>query len=246
MSGHSKWSTIKRKKEVTDIARGKVFSKHSKAITVAVKQGGGKDPSGNYKLRIAIDQAKADNMPKSNIDKAINKGDEAGNIEEIVYEGFGPSGVNIMVVVATDNRNRTGQEIKNIFDKGGGRMGGPGSVSFNFEAKGVLIVEKATDADGQLLELIDLGAEDVEVEGNAIEVFTSSSELGKTKEVLESSKYKVRSAELIYKPKTTQKVEDKPTAVRIVKLLQTFDDCEDVQNVYTNASFGEELIKDLD
>lgn len=142
MSGHSKWSTIKRKKETSDAARGKLFSKLSRAISIAVKTGGGPDPSSNSKLKVAIDAAKSANMPKINTERAISRGGGKDNLEEITYEGFGPLSIGVLVEVTTDNRNRSGQDIKVLFEKGGGRLGGPGSVSHNFESKGLLLVKK--------------------------------------------------------------------------------------------------------
>lgn len=245
MSGHSKWSTIKRKKEATDIARGKIFSKHSKAITVAVKQGGGKDPNTNYKLRIVIDQAKADNMPKSNIDKAINKGDSTADYEEVIYEGFGAGGVNIMVVAATDNKNRTSQEIKNLFDKRGGRMAGPGAVAFNFESKGMLLIEKKENVDEQTLELIDLGVEDIEIIDDGIEVYVDPNNVGNLKDKLEEMGYKLIAVELVKKPKTFQNINDKKVAESVLRLLQAIDEHEDVQKVYANADIDDVLVKEI-
>ena len=245
MSGHSKWSTIKRKKETTDIARGKVFSKHSKAIAVSVKQGGGKVPSTNYKLRIAIDQAKSDNMPKSNIDKAINRGDSAADYDEVIYEGFGPEGVNIMVVAATDNKNRTAQEMKSLFDKRGGRLAGPGAVSFNFESKGMLLIEKASDVDEQTLKLIDLGVEDYEITDDGIEAYIDPSNVGNLKDKLEETGYKLITVELVNNPKSFQNINDKGVAERILKLLQAINDHEDVQKVYANADIDDEILKSI-
>lgn len=142
MSGHSKWSTIKRQKAVTDQARGKIFSKLSKAISVAVKTGGSDNPDFNPKLRVAVETAKASNMPKSNIDRAIQRASEVGDLTEVLYEGFGPYGVGVVVEATTDNKNRTSQEIKTIFDRSGGNLGGPGSVMFNFVKKGMIIIKR--------------------------------------------------------------------------------------------------------
>ena len=149
MSGHSHYATIKRKKDSTDAVKGMIFSKHSKAIQVAIKTGGSPDPDTNAKLRFTIDQAKSDNMPKANIDRILAKASEAGNLDEVTYEGYGANGIAVIVNTATDNRNRTSQEIKNIFERGGGSLAGPGAVSFNFESKGLIVLEKKSDVDEQ-------------------------------------------------------------------------------------------------
>src|SRR3990170_358602 len=153
MSGHSKWSTIKRKKATTDMVRGKLFSKISKTIATAVKGGGSNNPETNSKLRVAIEEARAANMPKANVERALKKGGE-GNVSEFTYEGFGPGGISVIVEGATDNRNRTGQEIKGIFERGGGSLAGPGAVSFNFKQKGLILVEKGADPQSQMLSMI--------------------------------------------------------------------------------------------
>ena len=237
MSGHSKWSTIKRQKAVNDNARGKVFGKMVKAITVAAREGG-PNPDSNYKLRIAIEAARAENMPGSTIDRAINKAaSSAEKVEEITYEGFGPGGVALMVQVTTDNRNRTVQEIKHVFERGGGSMGQPGSVSFNFELSGYLLVKKGEDVDTQTLNLIDLGASELEDIGDGIEVYVSPTELFSIKEKIEQKGYAVLKAELIQKPKVEVPigVQDKK---KLAGLLELFDEHDDVQNVFDNASFS--------
>src|SRR5258708_23459947 len=171
MSGHSHYATTHRQKELKDADKDQIFSKLARAITIAAKTGGGPDPDSNYKLRITIDKARAASMPKENIDRAISKAEGGGDLDEVMYEGFGPSGVAVLVEVATDNRNRTNSEIKNLFEKNGGKMGSPGSVSFNFAPKGLLLVEKSCNIDEELLKLIDLGAEDVVEKDDVIEVF---------------------------------------------------------------------------
>src|SRR3989344_6041026 len=150
MSGHSKWATIHRSKEVKDAKRGNLFAKMGRAISIAVKAGGGPDPSANFKLRVAIEKARAADMPKENIERAIAKASEGGALEEVTYEGFGPGGIGVIVEAATDNKNRTAQEIKNAFERGGGNLAGPGSVSFNFEQKGFLLVKKTDKPDEQM------------------------------------------------------------------------------------------------
>lgn len=238
MSGHSKWSTIKHQKAVTDAARGKLFSKLSKAITVTVKVGGGSDPDTNYKLKAAIDAAKNANMPKANVERAISKGEGGGeNLEEVVYEGFGPGGVPVMIEVTTDNRNRSGQEIKNLLERVGGSMGGPGSVSFNFDPRGVVVVEKGKDADTQMLDLIDAGAEDIEEATEGVEAYTTPRSLSEIKDKIEEKGYKVISAELIQKPKTPVATLGGAALEKMKSFLEKIDDYEDVQKVFVAAEF---------
>lgn len=234
MSGHSKWSTIKHKKAATDAAKGKLFSRLVKAISIAVKTGGGDNPDSNAKLRVAIDAAKAANMPKANIDRAITKATSEGEgLEEMTYEGFGPGGFGVIVEVATDNRNRTGQEIKTIFDKSGGQLAGPGAVSYNFEPKGYLLIEKSENPDGQMLTLIDLGVEDVEETEEGIEIYVSPGDLFEIKNKIEEKGFKVDSAELVQKPKTLQILEGEK-AQKAVDFLDRLDEHDDVQKVFAN------------
>lgn len=235
MSGHSKWSTIKRQKAVNDNARGQTFSKLSRAITIAVKTGGGPNPDSNYKLKMAIDAARAENMPKGTIDRAINKAASGGEqMEEIMYEGFGEEGVGVLVQATTDNRNRTAQEIKSIFDKNGGTMSQPGSVSFNFELKGYLLIKKFENVDEQILALIDLGIEDVEETEGGIEIYVSAQELFEVKRKVEENGFGVITAELIQKPKLKIPLEENK-AEKLFKLLDALDSHEDVQKVFDNS-----------
>lgn len=244
MSGHSKWSTIKRKKEVEDIKKGKVFSKLSRAISIAVKVGGSADPEVNPKLRVAIDQAKAANMPKENIERAIQKGGGAeGELEEIKYEGFAPGGVGVIVEVATDNKRRTAQEIKNLFERGGGNLAGPGAVSFNFEPKGLLLVEKKGRLDNQMLTIIDAGVEDLEETEDAIEAYVKPDKLSDIKEKLESLGFKILSLELVQKPKNLQVVEEPNWAQKILKFLEGLENQDDVLRVYANLDIPNEVMK---
>ncbi len=232
MSGHSKWSTIKRQKAVNDNARGKVFSRLSRAITMAAKVGG--DIEMNYKLRVAVEAARMENMPKETIERAIHKAQETGVLEEISYEGFGPGGVGVVVQVATDNRNRTAQEIKSIFERAGGSLGGPGSVLFNFEPKGYLLIEKKEDPDSQMLTLIDLGIEDLEVAEDGVEAYTDSHELFAMKGKIEVAGFTVLWAELILKSKTQIPVDQKGQE-RLLDLISTLEVQDDVQKVFDNA-----------
>lgn len=241
MSGHSKWSTIKRQKEVNDQARGKLFSKLSKGISIAIKSGGGTDPDMNHKLRMAIDQAKTANMPKTNIDRAIKRAQETGDIEEMTYEGYGPGNVAVIVEVATDNRNRAAQEIKSIFDRVGGRLVVPGAVSFIFESKGYLAVQ-TEKADEQMMAIIDLEVDDVEENGGVIDVYTSPTKTHEIKESIESLGYKVLSAELIKKPTSYQAVSSDNEMRKIVDFLNKLEDHDDVQKVFFNVEIPEDMI----
>lgn len=235
MSGHSKWSTIKRQKEVNDQAKGKIFSKLVNAISVAVKTGGGADPETNHKLRMAIDTAKAANMPKQNIDRAIEKASSGGEfLEEVMYEGFGPEGVGILVEAATDNRNRTGAEIKNIFEKRGGNFGTPGSVSFNFEKQGFLLIQKVEDVETQMLSLMDFDLLDLKETEDGIEIYVLANKLYETKINLEKQGFIIHQAELVQIPKTTLDI-SKGASVKLINLLEALEDHEDVQKVFVNA-----------
>ncbi len=245
MSGHSKWSTIKRKKEATDAARGKLFSKLSRAVSIAVRTGGGSDLDTNQRLKAAIESAKAANMPKANIDRALSKGVGGEALVEFSYEGFGPDGIAVIVEGATDNKNRTGQEIKGIFEWGGGRLAGPGSVSFNFEPKGLLVVSKEEKADKQILKLIDLGAEDVEETDDGIEVYVTPSKLSDLKKTVEGAGYKVVSYELVKNPKSLQSISDKNTAGKAVAFLEKLQDHQDVQKVFANLDISNEALKQI-
>src|SRR5579859_4209273 len=236
MSGHSHYATTHRQKELKDAAKGQIFSKLARAITIAAKTGGGSDPDANFKLRITIDKARAASMPKENIDRAISKAEAGGEaLDEVMYEGFGPSGVAVLVEAATDNRNRTNSEIKNLFEKNGGKMGSPGSVSFNFEPKGLLLVEKSGSIDDELLKLIDLGAEDVVEKDDVIEVFVSSHSLSEAQKKVSEAGFKVDSAELIQRPKNLQDVSGEE-AQKVENFLENFDNHEDIQKVFTNAN----------
>lgn len=238
MSGHSKWSTIKRQKETTDAKRGQLFSKLSRAIGIAAKQGG-PNPDSNLRLRVAIEQAKSFNMPKENIERVLKQVQEKSqSLEEALYEGYGPGGVGILIEAATDNKNRTTQEIKNIFERGGGSLGTPGSVSFQFEQKGLILVERGDSAEEKMLKLIDLGAEDVEEAEDGIEVYTKPGEVFALKEKFEQAGITVKSSELVYSPKVMMPIGQGNTAQRILKLVESLDEHEDVQKVYINADIS--------
>lgn len=244
MSGHSKWSTIKRQKEATDIKRGKIFSKLAKTITLAAREGA--DPESNFKLRLTIDKAKQANMPKDNIDRAIAKasgGAGEGRLSEIIYEGYAPERVAVIVEAVSDNRNRTTAEVKNLFERGGGRLGGPGSVSYQFRPMGLITLEKTSQPDEQILKIIDLGVEDVEEATDALEVYVQPKDLAKTRERLVQNGFKVLDAELVKQPKNEVKISDAEKATKVLKFMNNLQECEDVQRVFANFDIPEEILK---
>lgn len=238
MSGHSHFATIKRQKESNDAKKGKVFSKMAKEIAIAVKAGGA-DPDSNYKLRIVIDKARSYNMPKSNIDRAISSGVGGKALEEITYEGFGPGGIGVIVKAATDNKNRTAQGMKNIFERVGGSLAGPGAVSFNFENKGFILVEKILNPEEQILKLIDLGIEDVEETLDGIEVYVSPDKLSEIKNKIKELGFRVKESELYMKPITYQSLEGNDV-IKAIDFLDSLDDQDDVQSVYSNLDVPSE------
>ena len=243
MSGHSKWSTIKHKKAITDQRRGKVFSRLSKGLIVAIKTGGGNNPNTNYKLKVAIEKAKTLNMPKNNIERVLKNAEKEKDMEEIVYEGFGPGGFSVIVETATDNRNRTVAEIKKLFEKNGGRVGGPGSVAFNFSLKGMLLVEKKGNVEEQILKIMDLDVEDVEEVEGVVEVITPPTSLSKVKDKIEKLGYKIISFELVQNPQNLHSLKEKNEVNKALSFLETIEDHEDVQKVFSNLDFPEKLIK---
>jgi YebC/PmpR family DNA-binding regulatory protein len=243
MSGHSHFATIKRQKEAKDSAKGKVFSRHAKSIAIAIKAGGNANPDMNARLRFAIDQAKADNMPKTNIDRILARAEDAGSIDEITYEGYGPSGIMVLVETATDNRNRTAQEMKSIFDKNGGNMGGPGSVSFNFEPRGLIVVTKGENAEEQMLQLIDIGAEDIVETDDAFEVYVTQDTIGTMRKALEDAQFPIVSFELMQRPKTYQVVDDPASAKKVLTFLDSLENYDDVQKVHSNVDIPEDILR---
>jgi YebC/PmpR family DNA-binding regulatory protein len=211
-----------------------MFSKLVRAITLAARAGGA-DINTNYKLRVAVEAARSQNMPKETIERAVNKAESTEALEEITYEGFGPGGVGVLVHVATDNRNRTAQEIKNIFEHAGGSLGGPGAVSFNFEPKGYLLVEKTKDPANQMLSLIDLGVEELEEEESDIEVYVGAHELFEAKNKIENLGFKVLEAELVQKAKTWVVLGDAKKIEKLIELIDALESHDDVQRVFDNA-----------
>ena len=242
MSGHSHYATIKRQKNANDAARGNTFSKMARAITIAVKGGGGADPNFNFKLRIAMDKARSLNMPKANIERAISNAGGGTSFDEVTYEGFGPLGVAVIVETATDNRNRTGQEIKNIFERAGGRLAGPGAVSFNFVSKGQLLIDKDTDSETQMLKLIDLGVDEMEETEDGIEIFVSSDKLSTIRKALEDAGFHIKETELVQKPKTYQTITNPAEVKKAISFLDVLNEQEDVQKVFANLDIPDEVL----
>ena len=238
MSGHSKWSSIKRDKGVNDQKRGKIFTKLANAITIAVKTGGGiGDPASNFRLRLIMDTARAANMPKENIERAIKRAasKDAGDFTEVVYEGFALGGVSVIVEAATDNTMRTTSEVKSIFNKAGASFGQPGSVAYQFKHVGRIVTNKNEKSFDDIFSLaVDLGAEDIEEVGDEVFVYTPLQELAKVKDALVAAGVEVIEAELIREPIMTVAVEDQDKITRIENFINTLEDLDDVQKVYTN------------
>ena len=243
MSGHSKWSTIKRKKEKTDGARAKIFTKIGREIGVAVKNGG-PDPAVNTKLKDVIAKAKANNVPNDNIERIIKKAaGEAGgdNFEEIVYEGYGPSGIAVIVETLTDNRNRTAGDVRHYFDKYGGNMGQSGCVSFMFNRQGVIIIEaEGIDEEKLMEDALEAGAVDFIADGDIFDIRTEPNDMGGVRDDLEAKGYSYVSAEVEYVPTTYTKLTNEDDIKNMTKMLDMFEDNDDVQNVYHNWETDEE------
>ncbi len=241
MSGHSHFATIKRQKAANDAAKGNLFSKLARSIMIAAK--GGPDPDMNFKLRFEIDKARAASMPKENIERAIAKATtEAANLEEITYEGFGPGGIGVMIEVTSDNKNRTSQEIKGLFERAGGSMGGPNSVAFNFEKKGFMVIKKKGDPESQMLVLIDAGAEDIEDVDGEFEVYVAPEKLGQIHKNLVADGFEVTDVELQMKPKNFVTISDTGVASKILKFTDEVESHDDVQNIFTNADIPDEVL----
>lgn len=244
MSGHSKWNNIKRKKEKTDGAKAKVFTKIGRELAVAVKQGGGPDPSSNSTLKALIAKAKAANMPNDNIERCIKKAageGEGDNYESIVYEGYGPCGVALIVEALTDNRNRTAGDVRHYFDKFGGNLGTTGCVSFMFQEKGVLVVEKeGLDEDKVMEDSLEAGAADFQADEDVFEIYTEPSDFNGVLEDLTAKGYEFVSAEVEMVPDTYTAITDEEAVVKMQKLLDALDDNDDVQNVWHNWENADE------
>lgn len=241
MSGHSKWATIKRQKGANDAKRGALFTKLGNQIAIAAR--GGTDPTTNSALAMAIEKAKASNMPNSNIERSIARSADksAAQLEEIMYEGYGPGGVAILVEVATDNKNRTYPEVRVAFTKNGGNMAEPGSVAYNFSRKGTIRV-KGTGDELQM-QAIEVGAEDIveEAENNETVIYTAQNELAKVREALKSAGAEVVETELAYVPNNTLEISDPETARKVVNLMNALEDLDDVTNTYTNFDIAENI-----
>lgn len=248
MAGHSKWSTIKRKKGANDAKRGKIFTRLIKEITVAARAGGG-DPEGNPRLRSAIGSAKAENMPKDNIARAIKKG--TGEIEgevydEILYEGYGPGGVAVLVECLTDNRNRTVADVRHYFTKNNGNLGESGCVNWMFDKKGLIQIDKNTISEEKLMDVaLESGAEDVVEEDEEFHVFTAPEEFDEVRQALEDESVKFIEAQVSMIPQNTVDVTDEAVAKNLLKLMDSLEEHDDVQNVYANFDIDETLLEQL-
>ncbi|MDO8736033.1 MAG: YebC/PmpR family DNA-binding transcriptional regulator [Thermoleophilia bacterium] len=247
MSGHSKWSSIKHKKGAADAKRGQLFSKLSRAITVAAKEGGG-DPTANATLATAIQKAKDNSMPKDNIERAIAKGAGGGDgetYETVIYEGYGPNGVAVLVEAMTDNRNRTAADIRNIFSRTNGKLGETGTVAWIFERKGSIVVDAGvTDEDTLMTLAIEAGAEDVSQDEHIYEIVTDPVDFMAVRGALEAAGITFTSAELAMLPKTTVQLEQSD-AKKMLRLMDALEDCDDVQEVHANFDISEEILEAL-
>lgn len=243
MSGHSKWNNIKRKKEKTDAAKAKVFTKMGREIAVIVKQGG-PNPQENSRLKDAIAKAKAANVPNDNIERIIKKaaGESGGaEYEELIYEGYGPNGVAVVVETLTDNRNRTAGDIRHYFDKCGGNLGQSGSVMFMFDRKGIIEIEAEGHDEDEVMEAaLDAGAEDFNFDGDVFEISTAPNDLGSVRDALEEKGYSFLSAEVQYVPQTTTVIEDAELQTKMEKLIDMLEENDDVQNIWHNWEMPEE------
>ena len=247
MSGHSKWSQIKRQKGVADAKRGQLFTKLAKEIMVAVRDGGS-NPEHNFRLRLIVQKCRDNNMPLENIERALKKGAGEGGaaaLTEANFEGYGPGGVAILLQVLTDNRNRTLQEIRNTFNRGGGSLGEAGCVSWIFQPKGVITIETSeVDTEEAALWAIDAGAEDVKIEKGYLEVLTESENLEAVRQALEQQNSPIISAEISMIPQTTVELKEKE-ALQALKLLDKLEELEEVQHVFSNVDFSEEVLEGL-
>jgi YebC/PmpR family DNA-binding regulatory protein len=247
VSGHSKWSSIKHRKGAADAKRGKLFSKLSRAIIVATKEGG-PDPGGNLALQNAIEKARSYSMPKENIERAIARGSgtdsDAQAFETVVYEGYGPNGVAVIVEALTDNRNRTASDVRHAFDKNDGNLGTSGAVAWLFERRGVVLVPTdAVDEDELTLAAAEGGADDVSLDGSTYEIVSAPEALAAVREALEAAGFAVDSAELTMRPKTTVEVADEAAAKKILRLIDQLEENDDVQDVYANFDIPEQVLE---
>ena len=247
MSGHSKWASIKHKKKAVDAKRGKLFTKLSRAVAVAAREGGG-DPEGNPSLALAIQKARDASMPKDNIERAIAKGtgadSDADAFVAVMYEGYGPGGVAILVEALTDNRNRTGSEVRHMFSKHGGNLGEPGSVAYLFEKKGEVVVDGSRYSEDDLLAAIDAGAEDMALDGDVWEIVTEPASLAAVRDALRAEGVEIESAELVQRPAVRTPVEEARVAT-LMRLIEALEDDDDVQAVHANYDVDAEVLERL-
>jgi YebC/PmpR family DNA-binding regulatory protein len=245
MAGHSKWAGIKHKKAIVDARRGKLFTKLARHITVAAKAGGG-DVDGNPALALAVQKAKDASMPKDNIQRAIDKGTGAGadaeSYEEVLYEGYGPGGVALLIEALTDNRNRTGSEVRHLLSKHGGNLGEPGSVSYLFDKKGVVVVSAERYGEDDLIVAVDAGAEDIEVDDDVFEVLTDPSDLTTVRAALEEAGVELQTAEVLWRPKTRVEI-DEDVAGKLMRLIDALDDNDDVGEVHANFDVDADVLE---
>ncbi|HEX4208420.1 MAG TPA: YebC/PmpR family DNA-binding transcriptional regulator [Ktedonobacteraceae bacterium] len=249
MSGHSKWAQIRRSKGVNDARRGQLFTRLGREIVVAVREGGGGDTNANFRLRMAVQRARDANMPMDNIERTIKRtlgGIEGANLEDNTYEGYGPAGTAILVQTLTENHNRTVAEVRNAFNKNGGNMGEAGCVGWLFEQKGVIEVAlEGHDADELSLEVLDMGADDVEPASpgdETLTIYTDPSDLEKVRQELEKHNYTILKSESTMVPKTKVDLTTEKVVHQFIRLVEKLEDLDDVQNVYTNADFTEDLV----
>jgi YebC/PmpR family DNA-binding regulatory protein len=247
MAGHSKWAGIKHKKAIVDARRGKLFTKLARAITVAAKEGGG-DAEGNPSLALAIQKAKDASMPKDNIERAIAKGTGSGAdvdaLENVMYEGYGPGGVALLIEAVTDNRNRTGADVRHLLSKGNGSLGEPGSVAYNFDKKGVIAVDGERYSEDDLMVAIDAGAEDISLDDDVFEVITEPADLTAVRGALEEAGIEIQNAEVVQRPKVLVPV-DEDTAAKLLRLIDNLEDNDDVDAVHANFDVDAEVLERL-
>jgi YebC/PmpR family DNA-binding regulatory protein len=245
MSGHSKWSSIKHKKAVVDSRRGAQFSKLSRAIMVAARDGGG-DPETNIVLENAVRKAKEASMPKENIERAIAKGTgeggEADAIESVLYEGYGPGGVAVLVEALTDNRNRTGADVRHAFSKNGGSLGEPGSVAYLFDKKGTIVIDAGRYSEDELMAAVEAGAEDISTDEDVFEVVTEPADFAGVRKALEEQGVEMESAEVVYRPSSVVPV-DEGNAGRLMRLIESLEDSDDVSAVYANFDVSADVLE---
>lgn len=248
MSGHSKWANIKHRKAAQDSKKGVAFQKLVKVIIAAAKEGGG-DPNNNFRLKVAIDRARAGNVPIDNIERGIKRGtgELGGMVEDILYEGYGPNGVAVMVQAMTDNRNRTAPEMRSLFTKSGGAIGELGCVAWNFDRKGVIeITGQGVDEDELMLAAVEAGAEDMNAEEDSFEIICDPTQLTSVAQALKNAGYNVESIELEMIPKNTVAVTNKNEAQKLLNMVERFEEHDDVQAVYANFDIPDEILAELD